>query len=107
MALNYFKIRRGISLDPQPSTTVTAQGDVDFNAGIEQLEVFTTQVEDITTNVNTQTLSNKTLQKIVGVVVVDSTTTGSSQALPSADVAGTGVEVVNAKSAAGVAAAVL
>jgi hypothetical protein len=61
MALNFFNIKKGINLEPKTGSTVTAQGDVAYNSSSNQLEVFTTAAESLTTATNTQTLTNKTL----------------------------------------------
>lgn len=62
MATNYWKIKKGLALDPQSGTTVSVEGDVAFRDDNKQLEVHNgTTAENITTNSNTQTLTNKTL----------------------------------------------
>jgi hypothetical protein len=62
MALNSFRIKKSINLDPQPTTTVTDEGDMAFRDDIKQLEVHNgTSAENITTSNNTQTLTNKSI----------------------------------------------
>ncbi len=58
---NGFKIKIGQNLQPITGSTVTTQGDLAYNASTNQVEVFTTGTESVTTTTNTQTLSNKTL----------------------------------------------
>lgn len=61
MASNFFQIRKGTNHQPVTGSTVTVQGDFAYNSSSNQLEIFTTAAESITTTSNTQTLINKTL----------------------------------------------
>jgi len=60
MADNYFKIKKGVNVEPA-ATSVDTKGDIAYNSATEQVEVFTTAKESITTDSNTQALTNKTL----------------------------------------------
>lgn len=62
MANNFFKIKKGLNLDPTTGSTVTVEGDTAYNVTSHQLEVFgAAAAESITTTTNTQILTNKTL----------------------------------------------
>ena len=61
MATNGFKIKNSTNLQPQAGSVVTTEGDLAFNNATEQVEVYTTSVESLTTNSNSQTLTNKTI----------------------------------------------
>ncbi len=61
MADNSFKIKKSLNVQPVAGSTVSAEGDVAYNDTSNQLEVYTSAAEAITTASNTQTLTNKTL----------------------------------------------
>lgn len=60
MASGFFKIFKGLFLKPTTGSTVTTQGDVAYNSSTNQLEVFTTAAESLTSASNTQSFTNKT-----------------------------------------------
>ncbi len=61
MANNFPKIKKGFNTEPTTGSTVTIKGDIAYNSSTDQVEVFTTTAESITTASNTQTLTNKTI----------------------------------------------
>lgn len=61
MATNFKTFLKGINIDPNVGSTVTVKGDLAFNSTSSQLELFTASAEKLATDVNTLTLTNKSL----------------------------------------------
>lgn len=60
MAISFFHVYNGMQLVPQNTVTPSVAGDIRFNSSNNQMDVFTTAVEQIVTTNATQTLTNKT-----------------------------------------------
>jgi hypothetical protein len=61
MANNFYKVKKGINVEPVTGSTVTAEGDLAYNDTSNQLEIYNgSAAESITTATNTQTFTNKT-----------------------------------------------
>jgi hypothetical protein len=61
MANDFFKIKKGLNVEPKTGSTVSASGDVAYNSSTGQLEVYVSGAESISTASNTQTLTNKSI----------------------------------------------
>lgn len=59
--MNKYKVKAGISIEPLAGATGTIKGEITYNSTSDQLQVYTSAEESITTATNTQTLTNKTL----------------------------------------------
>lgn len=76
--MNKHKVKSGINIQPLAGSTGTERGDVTYNLTTNQLEVFTTSEEAISTTSNTQTLTNKTLTSpVITGATISGTFTGS------------------------------
>lgn len=91
MAANFFNIRKGTNLQPVTGSTVSTQGDLAYNLSTNQLEVYTSAAEALTTASNTQTLTNKSL---TSPSIASGTFTGSSTFPGSTSIDNTGTLVV-------------
>lgn len=60
MASNYFKVKKGLNLEPL-ATAVSAAGDMAYNSSLSTLEFYNGSVRTVVTRDVTETLSNKTL----------------------------------------------
>lgn len=60
MANNFFKIKKGTNLDPQPSA-VSVKGDLAYNSATDKLELYDGAVDPLVAETKAATLTNKTL----------------------------------------------
>lgn len=61
MASNYFRIKKGLSLDNTQASAVSAKGDIAYNTSTDKVEIYNGSVDPVVTEAKASTLTNKTI----------------------------------------------
>lgn len=89
------KLKSGANLEPIAGATGAAKGDLTYNSTLDQLQIYTSSEESITTASNTQTLTNKTFTSpIINSGTFNNTTFTGTTNFPSSSSINTSGEIV-------------